>query len=572
MRQMLGTTQIVVLGVMCGLACSLQITSAAGGGIQDAKLEVEKVALFKNGLGYITSTATLPQDAATVRFGQLPVPTFGTFWVGYTKNLKVCGLVASMEDVDENVPAQNVGQLLHANVGRKVILRTGTGEKDVVEGMILAGPAETEFREPAGPYFMDTRRRQEGHGRSVVDVAPTNIVQIKTDKGIVALNIHSITRADFEGDDAIHPASVKQKRPGIRMELDQPAGREKVFISYLTRGVTWSPGYLIDLSDAKTARFSAHALVINELMDFKKVNLELITGFPNIKFSEVPSPIAMSQNLADFLNSLTMGRTDRERDARRGMMTQQQVAMVSNVAFYDEFETPLTPGYASATQGMVSEDLFLYPVKEFSLKKGETAWLPLFTAEMPYKHIYTWKIEDFVDSDDRYRNERDRAESRPSEEVWHSCRLMSNLKMPLTTAAAEFVKDGAFTGQDICYYTAPGAETTIRINRAMNVLAEQAEGEVKRSRNAGRFYGYDHDLVTVQGELKLRSRLDQPVKVEIIKELSGEVLEVSPDAKDEKTAKGLRQVNPKHVLTWEIELKPGEERKLSYKYQVYIRG
>lgn len=568
MRQMLGTKLIVVLSVMCGLACSLKIASAAGGGIQDAKLEVEKVALFKNGLGYITSTATLPQDASTIRFGQLAVPTFGTFWVGYAKNLKVRALVASMEDVEESIPAQNVGQLLLTNVGRKVILRTGTGENDVVEGVILAESAETIFPEPVGPYFMDTRRQQDGHGRSVVDVAPTNVVQIKTDKGIVALNIHSITRADFESDDAICPASVKQKRPGIRMELDQPAGREKVSISYLARGVTWAPGYLIDLSDEKIARFSAHALVINELMDFEKVDLELITGFPNIRFSEVPNPIAMSQNLADFLKTLNTGRTDGRRDFTLG----QQAIVMNQAEYYHDFEAPLMPGYSTAAQGMVSEDLFLYPVKEFSLKKGETAWLPLFTAEMPYKHIYTWKIADFVDNDDRYRNERDRAESKPAEEVWHSCRLMNNLKMPLTTAAAEFVKDGAFTGQDICYYTAPGAETTIRINRAMNVLGEQAEGEVKRSRNAGRFYGYDHDLVTVQGELKLRSRLDQPVKVEIIKELSGEVLEISPDAKDEKTARGLRQVNPKHLLTWEIELKPGEERKLSYKYQVYIRG
>ena len=143
--------------------------------------------------------------------------------------------------------------------------------------------------------------------------------------------------------------------------------------------------------------------------------------------------------------------------------------------------------------------------------------------------------------------------------------------MPLTTAAAEFVTNGTFTGQDICFYTAPGAETTIRINRAMNVLAEEAEVEVERRRNAATFHGSSYDLVKVRGELKLRSRIDKPVKVEVSKELSGQVLEMLPAAKDVQTAKGLKQVNPKHVLTWEIELKSGAELKLSYLYQVYIR-
>ena len=69
----------------------------------------------------------------------------------------------------------------------------------------------------------------------------------------------------------------------------------------------------------------------------------------------------------------------------------------------------------------------------------------------------------------------------------------------------------------------------------------------------------------------MRSRIDKPVRVEVSKELSGQVLEMLPAAKDVQTAKGLKQVNPKHILTWEIELKSGAEMKLSYQYQVYIR-
>jgi len=534
----------------------------------DVSLKIETVALFKNGLGFFTSTAKMPENEKTVRFGQLPIPSFGSFWVGYAKDVKVRSLITSMEDWEEKIPLQNLGQILQINAGRRVILRTGSGDKDILEGVVLPQVMDARVPEPPNPYFMDSGRRQNLNDRYSSAVPAGNVLLIKTDKGTIALNASSVSRADFGSGDILTSVSMKQKRPSIRLELDSAASGKKISLSYLARGVSWVPSYLIDLSDAKTARFSAQALVVNELADFKNVTLHLVTGFPNIKFGDVLSPLAMAQSLADFLNSLAGGRTDRTRSGQ-GMLTQQ--AIMVNAPVFDAMEALPVPGYSTEAAGKVSEDLFLYPVENFALKRGETAWLPLFTAEMAYKHIYTWKIGDFLDPEDRYRPNAARTDGKNAEEVWHSCRLVNNLKMPLTTAATEFMTNGAFTGQDICYYTAPGAETTIRINRALNVLAEQAEVEVERRRNASTFHGYSYDLVKVRGELKLRSRIDKPVQVEISKELSGQVLEMLPAGKDVRTAKGLKQVNPKHNLTWEIELKSGAELKLSYQYQVYIR-
>jgi len=193
----------------------------------------------------------------------------------------------------------------------------------------------------------------------------------------------------------------------------------------------------------------------------------------------------------------------------------------------------------------------------------------LFTTDMPYRHLYTWKVPDQLDSDNS--NTRPRGDGKAGEEVWHICRLVNSAKMPLTTAAAEFIKDGQFVGQDTCFYTAAGAEASIRINRAMNIHAEQGEVEVERKRNAANFYGWGYDLVKLTGELKIRNRLEKPIDLEITKELSGEVLEKSHDAKDVQTARGLKQVNPKHTLTWLTNVKAGEEAKITYTYQLYVR-
>jgi hypothetical protein len=36
--------------------------------------------------------------------------------------------------------------------------------------------------------------------------------------------------------------------------------------------------------------------------------------------------------------------------------------------------------------------------------------------------------------------------------------------------------------------------------------------------------------------------------------------------------KGLKSVNPKVVLTWELPIKPRDKVEIEYSYKVYIRG
>ena len=63
--------------------------------------------------------------------------------------------------------------------------------------------------------------------------------------------------------------------------------------------------------------------------------------------------------------------------------------------------------------------------------------------------------------------------------------------------------------------------------------------------------------------MKVRNRLDKSINPKTTKELSGEVPEEPDSTQDVQAARGLKQVNPKHVLTWTLGLKPDEERKIS---------
>ena len=132
-------------------------------------------------------------------------------------------------------------------------------------------------------------------------------------------------------------------------------------------------------------------------------------------------------------------------------------------------------------------------------------------------------------------------------------------------------KDGRIVGQDICYYTNPGAKTTVRINRAMQIVADRAEFEVSRERNVANFHGRSYDLVQVRGELKLRNALDKDVNIEVTKMLSGKILQTSEEPTVTAVAKGLKAVNTRQRLVWKLRLEAGQDETLDYSYEVYIR-
>jgi hypothetical protein len=549
---------------VCALGILLMAFNTNAGKVQSIDTKIKRVALFKNGLGYFTSSATLPKGATTVKLQKLPIPSHGTFWIGYPQNVKIDALFSSMETISKTESANNIIKLLQANAGRKVTIHSSSEDMPAIKGIISKVIPEQKTVKPLSPYRMNIRSSRYRNTQS-----PTMAI-IKTETGTVVINADLIVRVDFEESNISTSISTVSRRPNIRIELQQPADGGEIGISYLARGITWAPSYMIDISDPKTAKLSAKAIVINEVADMHNVQIDLVTGFPNIRFGEINSPVAMSQNLGGFLQALSRGRSESSR--RRGVMTQQSIT--SNFAIQEDnsnYDSPV-PEYSTAQQGTVSEDLFLYPIKKITIIQGETAYIPLFTAKIPYSHIYIWKIADMLNKHEQYQHGRRQNEQPSAEEIWHSCRLTNNMTMPWTTAPAEFIKDGQFTGQDICYYTAPGAKTTIRLNRALNIQAEETEIELERKRNAVRFHGYNYDLVKIKGTLKLHNRLDKRANMEVTKNLSGKVLTMAPQAKDIPTAKGLRRVNQRHILVWKFEMQSGKKQTLTYTYEVYVRN
>jgi hypothetical protein len=298
------------------------------------------------------------------------------------------------------------------------------------------------------------------------------------------------------------------------------------------------------------------------------VEVQLVTGFPHLQFADVVSPTAMKEDLAQFLQALSKGESE------RGQPSVMYNVMSQSAAAYraPHGAGALMPSYGTAEAGQIAEDLFLYPTGKLKLAKGEVGYIPLFTESVPCEHIYQWDIPDYVDEEGRYQYGRDgRDQQEPEQEVWHSLRLTNKTRVPWTTAPAETVKAGMILGQDTLQYTPAGSDGTLRITRAVGVKAEQIELETDRKRDAARLYGYSYDLITVQGDLSITNTQGKAITVEITKTLSGEVKSATPDAARQKLAKGLRRMNGLMKLTWTLDLAPGQQQDLSYTYEVYVR-
>ena len=547
----------VVVAVMLAvdsLSCPAQASET------QARQKLQQVALFKNGLAFFVSEAAVPENKTEFYVVPSAAASHGTFWVAYPDKLKLNSLTVKQTQLDELVDAINVAELLRANVGKTVKLYFPDPDEPTIEGKILyfAQDRQTPKPEPYAPGGLAT---VAGNYRGY-DYR-SRLAIIDTPNGQVGVNPDIIRRVDFPNGTPARAFAKKKDSMRLDIKLAEPADDQKLFVSYLAKGITWAPSYVVDISKPDKAEISAKAAVINEVCDLKGVTLQLVTGFPHLQFADIVSPLALKENLAQFLQSLIKGESERGRAA----------AVTFNVASQSRGWGPrerpgAMPAYGAAEAGKVAEDLFFYPIDNVQLEKGQVAYLPLFTETVPYKHIYQWEIRDYVNQEDRYRREQQRDYE---EQVWHSIRLENVSKLPWTTAPAQTLKDDLILGQDTLKFTPVQGKTTVRITQAVSVSAEQTEFELDRKRDALTMYGNHFDLITVQGKLSVTNLLQKAITLEITKTLSGEVKASMPQAKIEKMAQGLRRMNTMAKLTWTIELKTGEHKEIEYTYDVYVR-
>lgn len=520
------------------------------------------VAAFKNGLAFVVRQGAVQLENGTGRITPIPNATLGTLWLapGETNTL-LDEVVAYRYSTFSERQIQSIAEVLQANAGKTVTITYSMNMKEYTGEIVGVRDSSRLAAEPAPEGASDA---------AVAPQAKPQYLLLRADKKLLAFPIGSIANAILP-DDTNFQEKFEQQRAALRFKIKGAGEKTDLTMGYLEHGLGWTPSYMISLTDDKTAQITMQAVVMDDAEDLNNSDVFFVVGVPNFAYSGTPSPMSLQQDLLSFMKDA--GRRDGGNyrmysNAISGQMT----------ADYKELDAVNEPSFAQTVtelSGAPEEDLFLYSRSGVTLARGERATYNVFSSAIGYEHVYEWEVAD-QPRVDGYGNvvpyNPHASESATKNRIWHSIRLKNTTKFPWTSAPTMVISGTKPVSQDTLPYTPKSATSNLKITIATDIRSSHDEREVARQQNVQRRHGYEFDLVTVEGTMKLKNYKTKEVKVNISKTLRGEVETQSNLGKAVKLGEAIQMDNPLSRLTWEVPLKAGEEKVVTYRYKIFVRG
>ncbi len=548
--------------LLCAAAALVCLPAAGagpeGGSLPELKTRVRSLAVFKNGLGFVFRTGETRLRDGWAVMEPIPPAALGTLWIGAAGEAgPVLEVVSFRERETRETDAISLSELLEANVGSDVVLEVaapGGGVRELA-GRLLSVPRERAPDEPSPGVRAEMR--------GVLPVPGARLVVLETQEGVTALNSSSVTGLRM-GPGARLRTTVERTVDRARVRVGGRSASAEITMAYLEKGINWSPAYLVNLVDADTADITLEAVLANDAEDLEDADVSFVVGYPNFLFADTLTPLALQQTVGAFVQGLLRG-TAGGRGGYDGVLAQSVAYNLAHAAEGAAFRPEDVYSASTPMSGESNEDLYFYRQSGVTLRKGERARFTVFTGRVPCEHVYQWDVPDSMNIDESGLRRGDRGSPQDESPVWHALRLENTTKHPWTTAPAFTVSGSLPVAQDVLKYTPPGGLSTLKLTVATDVRADQSQTE--ESRKPLVIHGFSCDEVTVSGRLTLRSWKDRPIRVLVTKHVVGEVLQTDSGGKVERVVRRLSALNPTSEISWDLELKPGEDRELSYTYR-----
>lgn len=515
---------------------------------------VESVAMFKNGLVVVRSSFQVdaPGDHVWV---DPPDAVHGAFFVESVPGVVIRSTTRLMKPEGPQLPSGNLQRDLAGAGVLVTMLGEGGQLAEVIRGKVWTPPApdragwNTDYATTGGRRYGSYYPANAGRA-ATGSTGSWLVMEVEGQRRFLPTS--RIGAVGVEGEAAQRPLE-----PRPVMVFSVPAAG-KVQLTYLTKGMAWMPAYQVDLLAADRVRLRQTAVVRNELMNLKKTSLELISGYPNIKFAHVSSPLTPGSTLAAFFQQIS-----HEGGGSQGGAISQQIAFNTIANRASESVMPLPQPDAGAP----AEDLHYENIGVHALSEGDSLSLEVATAEASCQRIVEWKVPDYRDDHGRLQRHRTRTDE---DDPWDAVQFANPLKFPMTTAAVSILEDGRFRGQSMANWTAPGQNASIKVNKALTVRGEHSEVEEEGKREIVWIAGDDYQRTVVSGTLKVSNARADTVKMVIRTDFSGELIEAEGDPVKSLRADGARAANPHRQLVWTVDLDGGASKTLKYRYAVLV--
>ena len=577
--------------VLFALAASVAFAEKAEPLSALAKMPVREITVFKDGHAFVLHSGKMPVDAAgNVLMDYLPAPVIGTFWpYSAEKKAKLSAVTASPRKVSVERTALSLRELIEANVGADVFV-TESATTNRYRATIVDVPVQSgEELEAISP---------SGSGQ-ILPVKGSVVLLKLQDGGVKVVAIERILDVTFVGEHK-EKAAQEEFRNLLTLKLDwdgKPQKEADVGLLYLQRGVRWIPSYKISIDGKGNAVVKLQATIVNELADLNDVTANLVIGVPQFAFKETVDPISLQQNVAQ-LAQYFQPNAQTAYGFANAIMSQQASRMTERRAPAGEGEQPVDLGPEVASSGK-TEDLFMFTVKHVTLKKGQRMVVPVTEFTLRYRDVYALDVP-FSPPPEVWRNyntnpqQAEMARLFNAPKVMHKIRLMNSSEFPLTTAPSLILRDDRILAQGMMTYASPGGDSDLDVTTAVDVRVKKSDVETKRIPNAANWHGDQYGRIELAGKITLTDFAKQPMEVEVIRNVLGNVTEADNDGKiemvnifeDPTFGTGgpypswwgwfnwpywWNHFNGVGRIRWTVKLEPGKPFELNYAWNYYWR-
>jgi hypothetical protein len=343
----------------------------------------------------------------------------------------------------------------------------------------------------------------------------------------------------------------------VSSDQEKPAEKTNLGMAYLREGITWIPEYSLRILDETTAELTLRGTVVNEAEDLIHCDVNFVVGVPHFSHTKFLAPIAVGQIIR------AIGSAVAPPEIRGQMMN--RAAIANNGIRADQFEqagvvdVPVTPdggklktalGNLPQIEGAGGTDYTVYTKKDLTIRRGEKAIVTLFVRKIKYGHIYRWS---------------------PPEIMQHFLVLHNDTDTAWTTGPALAVSGDRPLSEDLLRYTPRGGRSEIPVTAAVNISHDLTEVEADRKFKAHSpadkvFF----DLVSLNGELRLKNFEKMPVELVIVVSVPGLPVEASEDGVRAADPQKLKLLERAGTIRWVVKLKPDETKTIKYKYERYV--
>ena len=533
---------------------------------------VVSVGLYKNGMAIVTRRITPGTNA--VAFVDADVrPSYGSFWQSEDSRITVKSTKMRVLRQEENAGFADGWAEAYAGLRAEVVFRCDAAVEQVLATAERIGAMRVQVSASGEATRVCTATGTIVGGASKSGGAPNprmsyppptavKMVMLRLAKGsMVAVPESRIVSVRAMAEDS---GGVVRNAPVWKFE-----GASRPFnVQYLAAGACWTPSYRLELLGGKwTLAMSTE--IYNDVADWRDVEVSLISGFPNLLYADVPSLIGGGVDFNAYCQAVCNAEDDTDwgwyrsgRNRRRGGVMSQSVML--NYAPANSSAAPPALVAESAGGGA---DMNYRNIGRLSLAKGECLSLPLGRSEIKARQVTEWNLEDGRDEWGHLRRRND--DEKPS--AWDAVAFSNPFSFPMTTAPIEIVEDGRILGQAKVGWTNPGDEAMAKITKALSVGVQYVES----ASDAGGvkvFGDWEWRKENVKGEFSMRNFRSAPVTMRIKKKLTGEVVEWTEQPRKVHHLPACAwNANMEHELTWELVLAPGESRKFTLTYWLWVR-